>query len=68
MLKFVKYHMASITDIEIFPIISFVIFFLFFLGVLMLVFRSDKKFMSKMEQMPLEDSILANRENNEENI
>lgn len=68
MLKFVKYHMASITDIEIFPIISFVIFFLFFLSVLMLVFRSDKKFMSKMEQMPLEDSILANRENNEENI
>ncbi|GAL85917.1 hypothetical protein MYP_3146 [Sporocytophaga myxococcoides] len=68
MLKFVKYHMASITDIEIFPIISFVIFFLFFLGVLMLVFRSDKKLMSKMEQMPLEDSILANRENNEENI
>ncbi len=68
MLKFVKYHMASITDIEIFPIISFVIFFLFFLGVLMLVFRSDKKFMSKMEHMPLEDSILANRENNEENI
>ncbi len=60
--------MASITDIEIFPIISFVIFFLFFLGVLMLVFRSDKKLMSKMEQMPLEDSILANRENNEENI
>lgn len=60
--------MASITDIEIFPIISFVIFFLFFLSVLMLVFRSDKKFMSKMEQMPLEDSILANRENNEENI
>ncbi|MBO9703397.1 MAG: CcoQ/FixQ family Cbb3-type cytochrome c oxidase assembly chaperone [Sporocytophaga sp.] len=68
MLKFVKYHMASITDIEIYPIISFVIFFLFFLGVLMLVFRSDKKFMSKMEQMPLEDSILAKGENNEENI
>ncbi|WP_037573484.1 hypothetical protein [Sporocytophaga myxococcoides] len=60
--------MASITDIEIYPIISFVIFFLFFLGVLMLVFRSDKKFMSKMEQMPLEDSILAKGENNEENI
>jgi cytochrome c oxidase cbb3-type subunit 4 len=68
MLKFIKYHMASITDIEIYPIISFVIFFLFFLGMLVYVLKSDKKMISRMEQMPLDDYSLANRENSEDTI
>lgn len=56
MLKFIKHHMASIGNIEIYPIISFVIFFTFFLAVLWLVFRSDKNLIQKMENLPLEDS------------
>lgn len=56
MLKFIKHHMTSIGHIEIFPVISFIIFFVFFLAVLWLVVRSDKKFISKMENLPLEDS------------
>jgi cytochrome c oxidase cbb3-type subunit 4 len=56
MLKFVKQHMTSIGHIEIYPIISFVIFFVFFLAVLLLVFKSDKLFISKMENLPLEDA------------
>jgi cytochrome c oxidase cbb3-type subunit 4 len=56
MLKFIKHHMTSIGHIEIYPIISFVIFFLFFIAVLMLVIKSDKKFITKMQNLPLEDS------------
>ncbi|MDB5274559.1 MAG: hypothetical protein JWO58_2926 [Chitinophagaceae bacterium] len=55
MLKFVKYHISSIGHIEIYPIISFLIFFLFFLGMLIWVLKSDKKFITKMQNLPLED-------------
>lgn len=48
--------MTSIGHIEIYPVISFIIFFVFFLAVLWIVFSSDKKFISKMENLPLEDS------------
>jgi cytochrome c oxidase cbb3-type subunit 4 len=57
MLKFVKYHLSSIGHIEIYPIISFVIFFLFFLVMLLWVIKSDKKFITKMQNLPLEDSV-----------
>ncbi|HEX8548592.1 MAG TPA: CcoQ/FixQ family Cbb3-type cytochrome c oxidase assembly chaperone [Cytophagaceae bacterium] len=56
MLKFVKNHMTSIGHIEIYPIISFIIFFLFFLVVLLMVSRSDRGFIDKMQNLPLEDS------------
>ena len=56
MLKFIKHHMTSIGHIEIYPIISFIIFFIFFAAVLILVFKSDKKFIAKMENLPLDDS------------
>jgi len=49
--------MTSIGNIEIYPIISFVIFFLFFLVMLWLVVKSDKKLLTKMENLPLEDSL-----------
>ena len=53
MLKFIKHHMETIAGIEIFPLISFVIFFLFFLGLLIWVFRTDKEHIRKMAEMPL---------------
>ena len=44
MLKFVKQHMESISGIEIYPIISFLIFFVFFLlvGIWVFTVRKDK--------------------------
>jgi len=57
MLKFIKYHMTSITGIEIYPLISFIIFFTFFLIMLIWVVKSDKKYIAKMENLPLEDSL-----------
>lgn len=48
--------LQSITNIEIWPIISFIIFFVFFLGLLWWVFKVDKKFIAEMASMPLRDS------------
>jgi len=60
MLKFIKYHMESITGIEIFPLISFVIFFLFFLGLLLYVYTADKKEIAEIASLPLENDTSDN--------
>ena len=50
-----KNVLQSISNIEIWPIISFVIFFVFFICLLWWVFTADKKFIAKMAAMPLAD-------------
>jgi cytochrome c oxidase cbb3-type subunit 4 len=53
-----KNVLQSIENIAIWPIISFVIFFVFFLCLLLWVFTTDKKFIDKMKSMPMDDSTL----------
>lgn len=60
MLKFIKHHMETIVGIEIFPLISFVIFFAFFIGLLIWVFWADKDYIKKMAQIPLDDKPSQN--------
>ncbi len=55
MLKFIKSHMSTIGGIEIYPLVSFIIFFVFFLIVAILVFRESKESISIMSNLPLED-------------
>ncbi|MCO6499053.1 MAG: CcoQ/FixQ family Cbb3-type cytochrome c oxidase assembly chaperone [Vicingus serpentipes] len=55
MLKFVKHTMETIDGIALFPIISFVIFFSFFIGLLYWVFKTDKSYVNHLENLPLED-------------
>ena len=59
-----KNVLESIENIEIWPVISFVIFFLFFLCQLLWVFTTDKKFIKKMESMPMDDSKISKVESN----
>ncbi len=49
-----KNVLQSIDNIQIWPVISFVIFFIFFLCLLLWVFTTDKKFIEKMEGLPIE--------------
>ena len=51
--------MTSISDIEVYPVISFVLFFLLFLVVLYLVFKRDNAFIAKMEHLPMEDGTIS---------
>lgn len=56
MLKYIKGHMESIVGIEIFPVISFIIFFLFFLGLIWWVVKLDKKNVSELSALPLDNN------------
>lgn len=51
-----KNVLQSIDNIAIWPVISFVIFFLFFLCLLWWVFTTKKTFIDKMKSLPLETS------------
>jgi cbb3-type cytochrome oxidase subunit 3 len=54
MLKFVKNHMESITGIEIYPIISLLIFFIFFIGLFWWVFTAKKDYLDTVSHLPLD--------------
>ena len=50
-----KNVLQSIAGIDIYPVISFVIFFAFFLGLLLYVVLSDKKHFAAMSELPLQN-------------
>ncbi len=55
MLKFIKHHMETITGIEIYPMISFLLFFTFFVLMLVYILKADKARMAKIATLPLDD-------------
>ena len=55
MLRFIKDNMATIDGVEIFPIISLVIFVAFFTGMIWWVLKVDKKKVETMSQLPLKE-------------
>ncbi len=60
MTKYVKQHMENIEGIAIYPIISFLIFFLFFIGLAVYVLKSKESHIRRMKQMPFEDNSRIN--------
>jgi hypothetical protein len=56
MLKFVKNHMDSIAGIEIYPIISLLIFFLFFVVLFYWVITAKKDYITTVSNLPLDDN------------
>ncbi|WP_375586412.1 cbb3-type cytochrome c oxidase subunit 3 [Cyclobacterium xiamenense] len=50
-----KEILRSIENIEIYPIISLLIFVTFFIGMFWWVLRVDKKYIDHMKEMPLAD-------------
>lgn len=55
MLKFIKHHMTSIDGIEIYPIISFLIFFSFFILLFVYVIKIKNTYAAQMSNIPLTD-------------
>lgn len=50
-----KEILSSIENIEIYPIISLLIFVLFFIGMFIWVIKVDKKYVDHMKEMPFND-------------
>ncbi|WP_053990352.1 cytochrome c oxidase subunit IV [Mangrovimonas sp. TPBH4] len=55
MLKFIKHHMDSIDGIEVYPIISLLIFFIFFVLLFWWVFTAKKEYISRMSNLPFDN-------------
>ncbi|HZW40134.1 MAG: hypothetical protein ACM3O3_07250 [Syntrophothermus sp.] len=59
--------LESINGVEIFPIISFAIFFIFFVGVIIWQYRLSHKYLTDMSNLPLvsnkEETIIAGDKN-----
>ncbi len=56
MLKFIKHHMDTIAGIEIYPVISLVIFFSFFVGLGLWVFTYKKEKINELSNLPLNEN------------
>ena len=50
-----KEVLQSIQGIEFYTIVSMIIFILFFIGMIIWLFKVDKKYIKDMSELPLED-------------
>ena len=55
MLKFVKDHMQTIEGIEIYPIVSLLIFFIFFVVLFWWVVSAKKDYIRTVSELPFEN-------------
>ena len=60
MFKFIKQYAESIDEVNIYPIISLLIFFVFFIVVLYYVKKMDKSKVNKISRLPLEQDEQSN--------
>jgi cytochrome c oxidase cbb3-type subunit 4 len=56
MFKFIKQYVETIGGIDIYPVISLLIFVLFFIGVLWYVRKMDKHKVDEIKNLPLDFS------------
>ncbi|WP_298366510.1 CcoQ/FixQ family Cbb3-type cytochrome c oxidase assembly chaperone [uncultured Lutibacter sp.] len=57
MLKFIKHNLEGIDGVEIYPIISLVLFFLVFSAMILFVFKLPKKRIDSLSNLPLDNDI-----------
>lgn len=53
MLKYIKDNLTTIDGVSIYPIISLLIFFIFFSAVIWWAYKKDKKEIEELKQLPL---------------
>lgn len=63
MLKFVKGHMESIEGIEVYPVISLLIFFIFFALLFIWVFTAKKNYIKQVSNIPFENDEETKNQN-----
>ena len=56
MLKFIKHHMTSIADIDVYAVTAFVLFLGIFLFATWYILTTDRGRLEHMEQLPLNDN------------
>ena len=66
-MKIVINTLEQINGIEIFPVISLVLFFVIFSVMLYLVITANKSYIDEMKNMPLDDDGDLHYDNNQKN-
>lgn len=56
MLRFIKHNLSTIDGVSIYPILSLLIFVIFFIVVITYVVRMKKNEIAELSSIPLEDS------------
>ncbi|HSN62250.1 MAG TPA: hypothetical protein VLR49_15030 [Ferruginibacter sp.] len=62
MFKFIQQYADKIENIAVYPMISMLIFFIFFIGLLYLVIKMDKKTVQLLSNIPLDTSDEPNNQ------
>lgn len=62
MLKFIKGNLEQIDGVEIYPIISLLIFFIFFSALFWWVFTAKKDHIEEVSNIPLNDEAMTNND------
>jgi cytochrome c oxidase cbb3-type subunit 3 len=50
-----RHYLETIAGVDIYPLISLLIFFIFFLALLVYLYRTDKKSVFQMKSIPLDN-------------
>ena len=61
MLKFIKGHLESMDGVATYPMISLLIFFVFFALLFWWVFTAGKAYIKEVSELPLEDDNQNNK-------
>ena len=56
MFSFIKQYVQTIIGIDVYPKISLILFFAFFMVLLIVVFRADKNYIHELERIPLDEN------------
>ena len=65
MLKFIKHNLEGIDGVEIYPIISLLLFFTVFIVMLVFVLKLPKKNIDEVSQLPLDNDNNSKELNHE---
>ena len=62
-------YLSSIENVNIYPIVTLILFFIVFVGVVIWIFTRDKEYITELENIPLDKkkSINNSEMENEEN-
>jgi cbb3-type cytochrome oxidase subunit 3 len=55
-MKFINY-LESIAGVSVFPLVSLLLFFVFFIAVTFYVIKADKKYIERAKNIPLEKDL-----------
>lgn len=60
MLKFIKHHLDTIAGVEIYPMISLILFFTVFAVMLFIVLKMPKNSIEEISNLPLDNDLNNN--------